>query len=155
MWQRIQTLFMILAVILLGAMFFLPLSLFSTSTYSGLVYVYGLKPQNGIIPFQMSGLWIQSVIIAISMIVITISLFMYKQRMKQMKVLMIAVLTNIILIGLVFYFNDRIENIQTDDYEIAYKLGAIMPLLSLLLLMMSGRAIRRDEAKVRAAGRLR
>lgn len=68
---------------------------------------------------------------------------------------------NAALIGLIFWIPekiaDSINSINTGNYvSIDYKqIGAIMPLISLLLLVFANRAIRKDEIKVRAADRLR
>jgi hypothetical protein len=65
---------------------------------------------------------------------------------------------NAVLIGLMFWIPDKIaDSISGIDFaSVSYKyIGAVMPLLSLLMLVFANRAIRKDEIKIRAANRIR
>lgn len=62
-------------------------------------------------------------------------------------------LFNAILLGVAFWLTDRIATeYQTFTH---YRIGSLFPLLAVVLLFLTNRAIRKDEAKVRAADRLR
>lgn len=82
-----------------------------------------------------------------------IPVFLYKNRPLQYRLCLIGFLVNTILIIIIFFTADSMQSqLKT---EAQYKLGAILPLISLVLLILASKAIRKDEKKVKAADRLR
>ena len=84
------------------------------------------------------------------------SIFLYKKRVLQAKITRIAILTNIILIALVFFVYAKIIEtnlIASPDY--LDEAGIYFPLISLVFLILANRAIMKDEKLVRSVDRLR
>lgn len=155
MWQRIQTVFMLLAAVLLGLLFVFPVSQFQGKGFTGALYIYGLKAVEGDMPLSFSMIWISAVLVVAIIALLLYAINRYKKRMQQLRILMIAVLLTIVMLGFLFFINDEIQKADLVYGYIKYSIGAFLPLISLLLMLMAGRSIRRDEAKVRASNRLR
>lgn len=90
-----------------------------------------------------------------------VSIFLYRNRMRQMKVVIVAFLMSVVYVFLVFIwavdaFEKKVVGVmQAVDIEVEWGVGAIAPIVSVVLLILAYQAIRRDEVKVRAADRLR
>ncbi len=91
-------------------------------------------------------------------------IFMYKNRIRQMRWVSIAFVLNIIYVGLLFLlyvdsYGETVlalsQSLLVDNLHTVYAAGTWIPIGTLVLLFLAQRAIRRDEMKVRAADRLR
>lgn len=150
MIQRIQSVYLFLAAAVLGLQFVLPYA----SAPAGSVTDAAATFSDGV--FNLSdrlGMLINDVI---AVILAVAAIFLYKNRMVQSRVTSIGMFTATILAGtlaLQFYFlahdaGPSMSNVQ-------YQAGVGMPALSVLLLWLANRAIRKDEALVRSSDRLR
>ena len=112
---------------------------------------------------QASGFttWPLTVLAALTGVIALVALFMYRNRVRQMRVVAIAFLLNIVYVFLLFFwavdsygkiFRQALEG---SDMAVSWFVGAYAPLVSLVLLVLAHRGIKKDEAKVRAADRLR
>jgi hypothetical protein len=155
MIQRIQSVYLFLAVIALVAMFFFPLANFYGDMYYFFLSLDGVSDEtigriNTIPLIVMAG-----VLIAL----IFSGIFSYKNRMFQVRLVRFAVLLNIAFI-IIIYFG-YIDNIVKDSakqnaiLEVQYKAGIYFPLIVLVFLILAIRGVMQDEKKVRAADRLR
>lgn len=116
-------------------------------------------PEGGDIPFILTGkyelistlplLLLNGAIVLLSFI----SVLMYSKRPLQFKLTMFAFLINVILIIVIFYTADSMQS--KIKVEAQYKFGAILPLISMVLLILASKAIRKDEKLVKGADRLR
>jgi hypothetical protein len=157
MLQRIQSVFLFLAAISLSLTFFFPMAEFIGAKDSLVLYVYGIQ---SLVPgtsnvydlmFIMPLLSIVSLVIVFSLITI----FMYKNRMGQIKVIRFLMFLIAAMIGLVFlYYYDILADASGAEPNFI-QVGAFAPLLSLILLYLASRAIVKDEKLVRSADRLR
>ncbi len=105
--------------------------------------------------------------IVLALLVAAISLaaiFMYRNRVLQLRVVAFAFLLNVIYEGLIFLlyvdkFGKGVENfansLQCGVTHAVYAAGTWIPMASIVLLFLAQRAIRKDELKVHAADRLR
>lgn len=154
MIQRIQSLYLFLALILVGMIFFFPLA-------------HIVLPDNGIIYFTFKGLDINEmnvsmdattsypliILLSIILLVLLITLFFYKNRLKQMR---LCVFNIVLMLGLVFlmwfysyYFS------KTLNATIYYKYPFIFPFIAIVLVFLAAKGIKNDEELVRSADRLR
>ncbi len=158
MLQRIQTVFLALAFLAAAILFFFPLAgIYATSaTYK--FYVYGLI---NMVPGEAS---LFSFMTTFPLLLLNIlvgamaigAIFMYKNRITQMKVVRIAILLNIVLIGLIFFVYAKIIEtnlLVSPDYM--DEAGIYFPLISLIFLILANRSIMKDEKLVRSVDRLR
>ncbi|MCU0335078.1 MAG: DUF4293 domain-containing protein [Chitinophagaceae bacterium] len=141
MIQRIQSIWLLLAAVATGL-------LFKMAVYGGELNAGGTKE-------LLVG---QSYLLFIVVAVLTLfqlgAIFLYKNRSNQKKLILLSVLLQLVLIGLIW--------MEAGDFVLAnsfkssvYKVGAVLPLLSVVLLVLAYSGIRRDEKLIKAADRLR
>ena len=155
MIQRVQSIWLLLAVITLICLFFLPLL---TKTVDGIghgVYTTGLhREMNG---ESGSG---YSVTFAFSLITLNIAaallsfgaIFFFKNRRLQKGIILSAILTIIALAALCIYHGQQLPG-GFSGASIAA--GTFLPVVALIFCLLAIRGIRKDEQLLRSADRLR
>jgi len=187
MIQRIQSFFLVLVVVGVVLMFMFPIATYTLPNFSGeeaqatlqllpeqsryssenpdLMYITYI----GSDIVQLKGWWLLDIMAALYGLLALVSLFLYKNRVRQMRLVSVAFLVNIVYIFLVFFwamngasgnggYLAALQNLHLTDGAIEVTMvtaGTIIPLVTLVLLVLAQRAIRKDELKVRAADRLR
>jgi peptidoglycan/LPS O-acetylase OafA/YrhL len=157
MIQRIQSVYLFLVVVSLGAMFFFPLASFIGGDKDQLIfYVYKLVSEvpdsSPDVPswFVLPNLALTSLSLLISLTAI----FMYKNRKLQIKMVRLVV---ILILGQIaaffFYYATTLENASGILPE--YEVGAYMPLIAFVFLILAYRGIQSDEKLIRSSERLR
>jgi len=158
MIQRIQTVYLSLAIIALSLVFAFPLAQFFAENGAYVFSITGLKNMVPGEPPAFQPMVFLPIVIVIAGIALLdlFTIFQYKNRELQVKLTNIAVLFTIALImGIFFLYIPMIEkkiNI-IPDYRKAY--GIYLPLVALVFQVMANRAIKRDDKLVRSADRLR
>ena len=96
------------------------------------------------------------IFLVVASFIFTVStIFLFKNRPLQIRLCAFNMLTNIVLIMVIFFFYaTRVKTMTQIEPEYNYT-GMVLPLVSLLFLIFSNQAIRKDEALVRGADRLR
>jgi hypothetical protein len=159
MIQRVQSIYLLLAAIALTVLFFLPIaSFYSSLSYSHNLYVTHLKPlSDGIEPIVNSQKIIPLGILAgITAAISVLTIFMYKKRLVQIKIVRVLILFTAVLLGLIFFvYGPMISRITETEvrYESGY--GLYLILTAFILLFLAHRGIVHDEKLVRSADRLR
>ena len=161
MLQRIQSVYLALAVAALIVFFFLPLASFTSDFVYYKFYVSHLQEisdqsgndaamvNNGIV---MSLGVFNGIIILVSIIAI----FLFKNRRFQSRMVKLGILMNVMLIGLIFFvFSPLIGRTLNAAVDYSLDAGIYLPLVSLLMLILANRSIVKDEKLVRSADRLR
>ena len=158
MIQRIQSLFLFLAFLAAVALFFFPLAGIYSPTVAYKFYIYELK---NMVPGEPSLFSFMTTfpLLLLNILVAAItagSIFLYKNRVKQMKFVRLAILLEIVLIALVFFIYAKIIEtnlMASPDY--LDEAGIYFPLISLIFLILANRSIIKDEKLVRSIDRLR
>ena len=153
MIQRIQTVFLIIATILLAFMLFMPIAEVVRPMDEA---VFGLG-FNGLKSAEGAGTILSSyplsILIALCLTLCIVTIFLFKKRMLQIR---LSVANSILLLGLqglAFYYVKSAETVLEGDGS--YTLIFTFPLVSAILVFLALRAIARDEALVRSLNRLR
>lgn len=159
MWQRIQTVFLVIAVLALLSSLVFPIWLVDAGGQKNVLtsfYLLKTEPgQNGslevyqYVPFSLTS------ILAIASITLTlISITKYKNRMTQLK---IGLLNSFFLVGVIlssFYFsNDLMKTLGAGSGQ--YGLGMWLPGIAVGCNLLANRFIRKDEKLVKDSNRLR
>lgn len=177
MIQRKQSLFLFLAACALVLCFAFPIATFNAKAPLG-VPVSGalnLIPKDN--PEMMNEIlngqpvtmgqkgfiktWPLMVLTLLSIAISLVSIFIYKKRTTQMKVVAVGFLLCVVDIFLIFIWavDKYIQAVTTPmactDIQTHYALGAFLPIVAAVLLFLAQRSIKSDEEKVRAADRLR
>ncbi len=158
MLQRIQTVFLAIVAIASVMLFFFPLANYYNDLHGNYkFFIYGIKymdPEPKVIFgsfFTIPLIFLTSV----SFIFSVAAIFLFKNRFLQLRICSFNMITNIVLIMLIFFFyGTRIQSMTQIEPVYNY-IGMAMPLVSIVFLILSNRAIKRDEALVKSADRLR
>jgi len=150
MLQRIQSLFLLLAAAAMLVASVSPLATFIYNSDEVLFEAMGIY-LNGTLTDSTWGLF---VIGAISSLLSMVTLFLYKNRMLQIR---LSIFNMVIMVGFYLFFGFvlyqvyPVENLQFRSVEI----GVIMPVIAIILTILAIRKIGADEALVRSLNRLR
>lgn len=162
MIQRIQSVLLFVAAILLISLFYFKiasLSMGQTIVDLDLCYTKSndLLMQAPIISFVLYAPYL--VLALVGLLLVTV--FMYKNRKRQMLLTSICFLLNLVYLALMLMAPDQLKEqlINTvknpGEWEISYGPGAIIPIVTIFLIIVSRRQIKKDDELVRAADRLR
>lgn len=144
MIQRIQSLYLILIAIISG----------------GLVFVFPLWIDNNQLAFYVFDALKSSQFLLISLAVVflmtallaVISLLLFKNRKNQFVINRINLILNLYLLGLLLYY---LQNLSGETFVSEKGIGALFPVLNIVLLVFANKAIQKDEALVKSVDRLR
>ncbi len=188
MLQRIQSFFLVLAVVGIVMLFKFPIATYTLTNPMGngdVVSELNLTNHESVYSSdskdimnltyigqdlaKLNGGWVLAVMAGAIGLVALVSIFLFKNRILQMRVVACGALLNVIYLFLLFFWaingisgdGGYLHVIQQLGYGGAaidvnmWAPGTIIPIVTLILLYLAQRAIRKDEIKVRAADRLR
>ncbi len=183
MIQRIQSLLLAVAALGIVLLFRFPIATFTAETPGESYYVTSelnlLAKENPAMLQQIEAgsgeigmdqsmadmqMWPLMALALATAAIALAGIFMYKNRIRQMRWVSIAFVLNIIYVGLLFLlyvdnYGEAVQHFaqqfQVNNLHTTYAAGTWIPIGTLVLLFFAQRAIRRDEMKVRAADRLR
>ncbi|RZV69286.1 MAG: DUF4293 family protein [Flavobacteriaceae bacterium] len=136
MIQRIQTVYLLLAAAVSG----------------GLIFVFNLWTTVEEVKFFAIdnniyfGMFIGSAVLSF------ITIFMYSNRKSQFVMGRLNILLNLILLGLFVY---QSLNLSGEALVSEKGIGMLLPILSIVLLVLANKAIKKDEDLVKSVDRLR
>ena len=155
MWQRIQTVFLVIAIIaLIGAILF-PVWMHSAVGQSHKLFAfhYSITGQSGEMITREYMPYCLTAILAVASITLSIiEIGKYKDRMLQMK---LGALNSLFLAGTIlsaFYFSNQLAK---EFHGGQFGLGLWLPGVAVICNLLANRFIRRDEKLVRDSNRLR
>jgi len=154
MIQRIQTVYLLIAEMLIAALFFVPFADIAGkegSTYrfdiSG-IYLSGV--QNPEILYSSLPLVI---LCALSLILILVAIFRFKNRIVQMRISMINIFLMFGISGLIYYYVWSGAKTLMGIYS--FNIYLVFPLIAAVFIYLAKRAINKDELLVRSIDRIR
>lgn len=144
MIQRIQTVYLLLSVTATVALFFFPV--WTNSTVTEQVSIGSVGAGTHIFLMLFGG---------ITTLIQVITIFLFNQRKRQITFCRISILLNVLFLVLAFVLINQ-EKSNSSGFSIQdLRVGAVLPVLSVILLSLAIRNIRKDEALVRSMDRLR
>ncbi|MFD2603518.1 DUF4293 domain-containing protein [Flavobacterium suzhouense] len=140
MLQRIQTVYLIIAVIATGA---LPFAFPLWVTKNGENY-YFIRDLAFVLLF------------AFSTTLSIVSIMTYKKRKNQFVMGRLNIILNVILLGLFIFRLFNLSGETDPDKVVSEKgIGVILPIVSIVFLSLANKAIKKDEDLVKSVDRLR
>ncbi|MDL2221630.1 DUF4293 domain-containing protein [Parabacteroides sp. OttesenSCG-928-N08] len=153
MLQRIQTVYLLIIVALTVAMLFLPLITIQSGEQFFTLDVTGFNTTIEQ-PQLLVATWGLFALTAIIALIALITIFLYKNRVLQMRLSIFNALLMVGFYALVAFFVWKFkEGMEIDAFNV--KLALCFPLISLILDYLAIRNIGADEALVRSLNRLR
>ncbi|MCH4896394.1 DUF4293 family protein [Marinilabiliaceae bacterium JC040] len=153
MFQRIQTVYLILALILMSLLYFLPLaSLVCGGVANVDFYVYGIP--KGMIPnVETPIVWTNITIVSLIITLLLLTIVKYKKRMMQIR---LCFLNIVLMLGSVFLFWYNIgEQTEILKAVMTYSMPMIFPFIAVILTYLAVRGIGKDEALIRSMDSIR
>lgn len=154
MIQRIQTIYLLLSVILLGLSYAFNLLLGFSDTHPKLYLQFSMLGLSGDLPYSPPLLhWAMPALIGIALLLQICSIFSFKKLKKQARIILFSNLFILAFYGVLGH-----EYIQMKSQlggAILPDLGAVFPLVSIVFSNMAWRAIQRDNKLIRSIDRIR
>jgi len=147
MIQRIQSVYLFIPILLTGLLFLFP---FAEIAKDGAIYLFNFKGilLDGVL--KANGMVIP-VLLVVIMALHGLAIFGYKNRPRQTRIVVFAILAMLVLIGLFIYFT----YLSFSGAIISFKFGAALPLVAIIVDYLAIRAIGKDEALIRSIDRIR
>lgn len=157
MIQRKQTIYLLLSIIAMILTAVFPIAKFYGDFYYVLkIFSFSAFPEtletslNFSFNLPMTALWIA--IVALNVLTI----FIYKKRTTQIKLVNVSLAFLIALIALIFfYYAPVIEKNFNVNVEYAKNIGIYMPIISFVCMLLANRGIKKDEELVKSLDRIR
>ena len=144
MIQRIQSIYLLIATLLSGGLIFF-LNLWVSEKGNNFFVMDSFSSSNTL-------LIVMAVLFFVSSFVTLLSIFQFKKRQLQFVLGRIAILINFILLGIIVYFSQNLSG----EINVSEKgIGLLIPVLTIVLVVLANKAIRRDEELVKSVDRLR
>ena len=136
MIQRIQTVYMIISALIMGALYYwFPL----------------INDQAGNVIIDRNELLVLG-LIGGSVLLAVVSVLNFKKRQLQFVLNRLNIILNFVLLGVFVY---RSLTLSGETLVSEKGIGVLLPIISIVFLVMANKAIKRDEDLVKSADRLR
>jgi hypothetical protein len=155
MWQRIQSLYLFLAICLNAFLFSVDLAEIEIDGLWGNATLYGLEAMEGaFIPFSYFSL---TALAITSMLVSLVVIFLFKRRQLQIKLLQLNLFLQAALVAALFFVIEAYAEdlAQVGEVTVHFTGSAMVAIIPLVFIYLAIRSIKRDEALIRAADRIR
>lgn len=156
MWQRKQTLFLAIAILINSSLFFIDLAIVKCGEYTGSFGMYGVDAlQEGSKSYMTMVL---AIILSVSMTLSLVSMVSFKKRQMQIKMSQLNLLVQIGFVMALFFISESamdVVKVEGPAPVLDYSLGAYVTVFPLFFIYLAIRFIKKDEALVRAADRIR
>jgi hypothetical protein len=153
MLQRVQTIFLIASLLLVGALLFVTFA--EIIGAEGDLYVFdiaGVHSMDADTEVIFKG-WPVLILVVICIVLFIVTIFNYKRRVFQMRISTINIFLNLGLSGVIYYFTWHGAKLLEGQFTLSP--GFILPIINVVLIYLAIRAIARDEALVRSVDRIR
>lgn len=134
MIQRIQTLYLLIAL----------------AADAGFYFAGQTESNAAVGAWSMAS--INQTIQLIVMVLIVWSIFKFKQRLHQFVLNRLSIILNFVLVGVFAY---QSLNLPGETSVSQKGIGVLLPIISIVLLVLANKAIKRDEDLVKSVDRLR
>lgn len=136
MIQRIQTIYLVIAFIIMG----------------NLPYVFPLETSSTGVKTFAADHMVDISLFTLSALLSLITIFLFKNRKLQFVLCRLNIILNLILLGLFVYHSLSLSGeVATSEKGI----GMFLPIFSIVFLVLANKAIKKDEDLVKSVDRLR
>ena len=136
MLQRIQTVYLLISVLIIGGLYlWFPI----IKSESGLIIISNNEP-------MVVGLIFGSILLTL------LSILNFKKRQLQFVINRLSIILNFLLLGVFVY---RSLTLSGETLVSEKGIGVLLPIISIVFLVMANKAIKKDEDLVKSVDRLR
>lgn len=157
MIQRIQSLYLLLASLVMAALLFLPIADFwGDITYQLSAFSFGDISPDASSSFNANFTTPLGVFVIILIVLPLLAIFMFKRRRHQIKLVRVIIgLALAFLILVFFYYIPTIEKEIMLQADYVSAKGMFFPIAAILFLILAQRGIIKDEKLVKSMDRIR
>ena len=155
MLQRIQTLYLLAATVIMSLMLFLPLAEIAaegTGIYQ--VLSKGWYITAGEAAELAMATWPVFILALVLTLAPLLNLFLYRSRKLQIRICIYSIILAFGLIGLIYYYF-VVGFRQLDEPAYALRFPLVLPAIFIILIYLAFRGIRKDEILIRSLERIR
>jgi hypothetical protein len=152
MLQRPQTLFLLAAFVITAFLLTGPLAVIPVEGGEIMLKHSGAYDRTG--NRLNVATWPLTVFFAVVTGLAFLNIFLYKHRVRQMRICVFLILLNAGMLGIIYYYV-RYVKVNFGGTEVIYQWRIVIPLIVMIMLYLAYRRIRRDELLVRAYDRIR
>ncbi len=155
MLQRVQTVYLLAATVLMSLMLFLPLAEIAAEG-RGIYQVLskGWYITGGVTAELAMATWPVFILALVLALLPLINLFLYRSRKLQIRICIYSIILAFGLIGLIYYYF-VVGFRQLDEPAYALRFPLVLPAIFIILIYLAFRGIRKDEILVRSLDRIR
>ncbi len=155
MLQRIQSFYLFLAICLNVALFFVVLAQLKIETFYHNFTLSGLR--DAVSGEELYSSITLAVFCSLSILISAVVIFMFKKRQQQIKLSQLNLFIQMAFVATIFFMVEDSAAVYTAESEtmIEYGAGSLLSLTPLVFIYLAIRSIKKDEALVRAADRIR
>lgn len=153
MIQRIQSLYILAAAVALGSLFFIDLGHLSGPAGLFNVTHYGVVDVTKENPEVITYLFPLAAVLTVTFVLVVIDLFLFKNRLLQMRVATTTAALSIACVLLLPLTNVMVASTLEMEWHLHWTLA--LPLVASFLMVLAYRRISDDEALIRSLNRLR
>ena len=151
MIQRIQTIYLFMSGVVMSFLFFHHLASIESSDQSAEFWLSGVK-ESGTGDFILQS-WPLMVLAIIIILIYLITIFLYKKRELQMRLVVYAIILIFGFVGVGAFYG--IQGANLIDGKITMEYFSVMPVIAVIFSIMAWRGIRRDYLMLKAVDRIR
>lgn len=154
MLQRIQSLYLFIADLLVAMLFFVPFA--EMSGKEGALYRFDIS---GVIAEGVAGgaiiqrSWPIFILTSLILILLTLIIFQFKKRVRQMKLSYFTIFMLVGLTALIYLFVWKYNDLMGGSYSL--KIFITFPLIASVLVYLAIRGMAKDELLVKSIDRIR
>jgi hypothetical protein len=152
MLQRSQTLFLLGAFVLSLVLLTGPLARFTLDGSEFVLNHSGLF--NAETEIVVVATWPLTIYFVLVVVLAFLNIFLYKNRMRQMRISIFLILLHVGVVGMMFYYV-AVSKSQIEGAITLHQWRFIVPPVCMILLYLAFRRIRRDDLLVKAYDRIR
>lgn len=164
MIQRIQSLYLLAVILICIGLFFLPVSsrIIPANPAGGVAEgisfkmdLTGISKYEGSKPALVTPNYVLLALNVALGLLATAVIFMYNNRVLQMKLTRFGIILASAFIAVDFYFSDAMGKEYGDEFKTMYLIGSYLSVLQIIFLLLALRAIKKDQDLVQSADRIR
>ncbi len=154
MIQRIQSLYLLIADVLIGLMFFMPFTgMAGKDGKLFLLYLSGIVTEGAANGNLEQKSWPVFILACVVMILLTMAIFQYKKRTRQLSISYITVILLVGLFSSIYFTSWKCNQILGGTYSM--KMSFTFPIIAAVFVYLAIRGIAKDERLVKSIDRIR
>lgn len=156
MIQRIQSIYLLLAILNICAIFFVDIAHFTDATgIENELSLYTLAKANGEVAESELGL-LPTAFLSITAALLFVTILSYRNRSAQRGMIRIAYLLLIAAVVSIWYFvSVNYWDLEITEPDLSYRAGFYLPFVAFAFALLASRSIRKDEDLIKSLDRIR